>query len=277
MIAIEKVSSLGRLAGCLLLVCLTATACNKEAPEIAEARANPETVTPGEVVPNPDATPAAPEVIIPDASTGWETLATLPNYQASCGDDIIDLGEPIVQIAESIQAKKIPYDSEPLSDCSGMFHRVLIALKNKCDNHDFPDPEEIRSTRNLAEWYHNRGELILVRDPLNKADLIKPGAVLFYGKPGVKPPAQFTAEDLYREVAGKPRGLINHMGVVARIDTNADGSVKEYFLFHGRSGSKPAAITQFHKRNGKPPFGNGREHIVAFARILNPDTEKVSS
>ena len=158
-----------------------------------------------------------------------------------------------------------------------MFHRVLIALKAQCDNHEFPDPEEIRSTRNLAEWYHGRGELILVNDPLEKAALIKPGAVIFYGKPGVKPPAQFTAEDLYREEVGQPQGLINHMGVVARIAPMPDGSIKEYFLFHGRSGTKPAAITQFHKRTGNPPFGNGSEHIVAIARILNPDTEKASS
>ena len=106
--AVKKVSSLKRLTGCLVLVCLFLSACNKEAPEIAEARANPEAATPTEVVPNPDATPAAPEVIIPNASTGWETLAALPSYQASCGNEVVDLGEPIVQIAESIQAKKNP-------------------------------------------------------------------------------------------------------------------------------------------------------------------------
>ena len=251
----------------ILIIALSMAGCNKSGPPAAGAN-------PGNASENAPAEPVPPPPPrIPDASD-WAVLAGLDNYEAACGgeDTFVSLGEPIEAIAKGLEG--VMYNSEPLSDCSGMFHRVLKSIQERCPNHTTPAPEQARDTRDLARWYHFHGELVLVHDALAMSELIKPGAVLFYGH-NAKRYEKFTADDLF----GSPekKGYIEHMGVVVRVERDAEGTITNYHLFHGRRTGKPSKITTWHVREKKPvhpPYGNGNQQWVAVARLLGPGTVK---
>jgi hypothetical protein len=207
---------------------------------------------------------------IPAASTP-AVLAKLDAYMIDCAGARIDLKTPIQEIAAALTADSLLYNKKPLSDCSGIFHRVLKAMKQRCAGYDFPAIEKYRDTRDLARWYHERGDLILVHEALRSADLIKPGAVMFYGHRDTLY-ANFTVEQLL-----SPRG-IEHMGVVVAVDKDATGQATGYELFHGQTYGKFASTTKHPLRKptrpGLPPFGNWNQQWVAFARLLNPSRKQ---
>jgi len=108
--------------------------------------------------------------------------------------------------------------------------------------------------------------LTLITDPVSQSDLIKPGAVLFYGYGG-KAYTQISAQDLFQRGTG-----INHVGIVTEVEKDAKGKVMNYKLFHGRNPKYPAGITPYHRlvpsRSGNPPLGNGTQPWVAFAPVV---------
>lgn len=199
-----------------------------------------------------------------------ETLAGLESYTIACGGEQIDLAGPVGDIAADLESRNLLYATEDLTDCSGIFHRVLQAMQQRCPDYAYPTVDQARDTRDLARWYRDRGELVLVQDALAGADLIKPGAVLFYGQRGVLY-ENFAAEELLA-----PKTGINHMGVVVRVHKNAAGEVESYELFHGhgKKGKTPASTTNWHRRKptraAYPPLGNGEEQWIAFALLVNP-------
>ncbi len=204
-------------------------------------------------------------------------LAKLPSYTTTCGDQSIDLAGPVAEIAAALEDSSFLYAVKPLTDCSGIFHRVLRQMKERCPEQAYPPIETYRDTRSLARWYHEQGRFILIKDALASADLIKPGAVLFYGQQGKKY-TDFTAEDLFQRGTG-----INHMGVVVKVHKDASGQVTSYELFHGhgRPGKTPASTTNYHRRiptrDTYPPFGNGTEQWIAFATLVSPAGEKMTA
>lgn len=169
-----------------------------------------------------------------------------------------------------LESRSILYGIGPLSDCSGIFHRVLLGVKRRCPDHAYPSPKHYRDSRDLARWYHEQGELILIRNALERPDLIRPGMVFFFGRGGVRY-RNFTVKGLLSRRVG-----IHHVGVVTRVHKDRSGKVISYELFHGhgRRGRTAASITRWHKRTptraGYPPFGNGREQLVAAARLVRP-------
>jgi len=197
-------------------------------------------------------------------------LAALDAYRIDCGGQVIDLAGPVADIAAAIEDSSFLYATKPLTDCSGIFHRVLRKIKKRCPDQAYPPIETYRDTRDLARWYQEQGKLILVKDALAMADLIKPGAVLFFGQRKTKY-TNFTAEDLFKRGTG-----INHMGVVVRVHKDDAGHVVSYELFHGhgRPGKTPASTTNYHRRvpsrPSYPPLGNGNEQWVAFATLVGP-------
>jgi hypothetical protein len=202
-----------------------------------------------------------------------ENLSQLSNFTMSCGGRTVPLDETIQEISADFQSQKLLYNSKPFTDCSGIFHRVLRAIKKKCSGYELPDAEQYRDTRELARWYFNQGELIVIEDPFAAADLLKPGAVLFFGYrdkkyKNIKPTALFGA-------AG-----IEHMGVVVDVQRDSYQRVISYGLFHGQTTGKIASITRFHLRTptrpNLPPFGNWNQQWVAFARIVKPVPELIS-
>jgi rare lipoprotein A len=198
--------------------------------------------------------------------------STESSYKASCRGQQHNLANSITKIAKDLSGLK--FSSRKLQDCSGIFHKFVRKFKTEyCPNDDYPKVRNARTTRGIAKWYHQRGELILVHNVLKQSHLIKPGAVMFYGRPNRKY-KNFKANDLFIRGRG-----INHLGVVVSVDRDAKGRVVSYKLFHGRRPGKPSGITNFHKRkptrSSYPPLGNGTEQWVAIAPLVKQSKYKV--
>jgi len=201
-------------------------------------------------LPSQPAAPAAPAVM---------------SYSLQC--DITDIANPLREVVTALEEKSLLYATGPLTDCSGIFHRVMLGLKHRCPAKDFPSVDGYRDSRALARWYHERGKLRLIRNAEESTDLLKPGAVLFFGRNGSEY-RNFSVDDLLI-----PQKGIAHLGVVVKVHKNESGQVLHYELFHGHGskGKTPASVTDWHKRtptrSGYPPFGNGRQQWVAVARL----------
>ena len=208
----------------------------------------------------------------PDPGRYTGARAAAPDARPLPGGRIIhcrgrsqDLVKQVRQIARNLEARRIMYngDGRKLEDCSGIFHQVLIEIARDCPGVEMPVPSAYRSTRDLARWYRERGDFIVIRNPARASDLIRPGAVLFYGQSG-RNYTNVSTGDLLRRGTG-----IEHMGVVMTVDKDAAGRVTSYRLFHGRSSGKIAKTTNYHRlvpsRKSYPPYGNGSQPLVAVA------------
>lgn len=193
-------------------------------------------------------------------------LAAMEAYEAQCGGGATNLATPVMSIAKNLEAQKLAYISSKLQDCSGMFHQVLIKLKEQCPEHSYPEVNKYRDSRSLAKWFHENEKLVLVNDAKGQSDLIKPGAAMFYGYGG-RNYSNFKAEDLFVRGSG-----INHVGVVVDVQKDEAGNVTSYSIFHGRNPKYTAGITDYHElvptRSSYPPLGNGPEQWVAVAPII---------
>lgn len=236
----------------LIIVLFLLSACNKpKTSQIAEQA--PAKVTTEEASPDP--------VISPKTDPVTNTAAT-----ASCNGGE-NLAVPLQQIANNISADSVWYDKDNpqnMADCSGIFHRVIDSLKKRCP--DVPIPTKAsRSSRSLAAWFHEQGRLTLIQDAAKNADLLKPGAIIFYGGKGAVAAGTLTIEELT-----KPGG-INHVGYIVDVERDASGTLTNYHLFHGQWVGKMASVTKWHKldpgRANYPPYGNGSEPLVAVANF----------
>ncbi|MDX1942185.1 MAG: hypothetical protein SFU99_16595 [Saprospiraceae bacterium] len=196
---------------------------------------------------------------------------TLPNDKL-CFSDPNDLSLQLSLFAEGIERDSVMYDNKntaKLADCSGMFLRVASFVKSKCDRYDYPEPKTARGTRELVAWYHNKNNLILVKnnaeDAMAKRNLIKPGAVLFFGRSG----------QVYNDVnISVAQQNVAHMGTVTEVKKDAEGNVIGYTMFHGRSTGKIAQRSFYHSiqppRLGYPVLGNWNQQWLAIAYIMTP-------
>lgn len=185
-----------------------------------------------------------------------------------CEGSKLNLAIPVNIIAANITKDSLAYNVEPFSDCSGVFLRFLDSMEVRCPEKSYPDPASYRDSRALAKWYHEEGKLIRVEEPLNMAQYIKPGSVMFYGGRGVEN-KELSLDDLFAH------GGINHVGVVTEVEEK-NGEIVGYSLFHGQRPGKLASTTQYHKREYRnrpnyPAYGNGTEQWVAVAPIVDTD------
>ncbi len=196
-------------------------------------------------------------------------LANLSGYEILYQGKRADLGRLVRQIALKIQAQNLYYNSKKLTDCSGIFHRVLAEMQRICSNYDYPSPTQYRSSRSLARWYYEKGALIPVNDPVKMANLIKPGAVMFFAHRD-KNLDRFAGKRFFNA------NIVSHIGIVVAVEKDPAGKVVSYQLFHGRSRGKIASITKHHYRNPSkkslPPFGNYSQPWIAVARLVGPKT-----
>ena len=247
------------------LLLLLATAC--------QPATTTEVETPTEEVPGEEVTAPADSTATSatESSTSLDAdlvtrLAGMESYAAKCDGAETDLAVPVMEIAKNLEAQKLEYIHEKLQDCSGMYHQVLMKLKDRCPDHAYPDVDQYRDSRALAKWYHENEKLILVKDEKAKSSLIKPGAAMFYGYAG-KDYSNFTAEDLFVRGTG-----INHVGIVVDVKKDETGQVTNYSIFHGRNPKHPAGITSYHNlvptRESYPPLGNGGDEWVAIAPAI---------
>lgn len=163
-------------------------------------------------------------------------------------------------------------EGEPdlLEDCSGIFHRVKNYFASKCDAYQYPDVSTTRDTRALAAWFHKQENLVIVKDPAQQRNLIKPGTVMFFGISG----KIYNDLGVERVLAPRPKHIIMHVGIVTDTELDDAGNVKRYTMFHGRSDGKIASSTYYHKldppRAGFPKLGNWNQQLVAMASLMTP-------
>lgn len=205
-----------------------------------------------------------PPPVVKDAMAAGAARAALPAYVVDCDRNLIDLATPLRAIADSLSALQLPYNADNLADCSGIYHRTVQALKARCPNIATPEAGRARSVEAIARWYAERRELIVIHDPLAQAELIKPGAVMFYGR----------ERRVHRKLEPTHAlAAVDHLGIVVSVERDAEGRLLSYQLFHGRVPGKPAAITNSHRRRPSrptfPPFGNGEQHWIGLARLVN--------
>jgi hypothetical protein len=173
-----------------------------------------------------------------------------------------------------MEAKKLMYDRENparLQDCSGIFHQTVNFVKSKCDNAAYPDPAVARDSRSLAKWYSDQKNLVIIDDPVKRANLIKPGSVMFFGSSGKQYPNNLTVAQL---ASYNPKG-VEHIGVVTKVEKDEQGNVVGYEMFHGRRPGVHAQRSFYHNikppRLGYPVLGNWNQQWLAVANIMTPN------
>lgn len=219
------------------------------------------------------ATEVDPEPPVSPTAEATSAPAALPNGSRCIGSDA-ELSKQLSLFAERLEAEKIPYNNrepEKLSDCSGIFHRTARFVGGMCGQYAYPTPQTARDSRSLARWYYEHGNLAIVHDIMKQRDLIRPGAVLFFGGTGKR----FNNPTPEEVTAPYPSGIIEHIGVVTEVKKDDAGHVNGYVMFHGRRPGVHAQRSHYHKleppRAGFPPLGNWNQQLVAIAYIMTPE------
>ncbi len=188
----------------------------------------------------------------------------------------------LMRAAENIEARRFAYVAELGQDCSGIFHKmkdsVILWTDAKCeDSFNWPEYETTRSSRALADWYYQQGNLKLVEDPMAVRNEIKPGSVMFYSKPGRKY-SNLNIDMLTARANNYNPGqaAIMHIGIVVDVTLDEEGNIIQYTLMHGRNEDNPASRTDYHKERQNdsnpnlPKFGNWSQQWVAIADVATP-------
>lgn len=189
------------------------------------------------------------------------------NQTPICSNSSFDLIETIRQSAKKLTGTK--YSQAKKTDCSGMFHKVLDDFRDECPNIILPEINEARSSRNIAKWYHDYGNLKIIRDPKESGFLIKPGMVMFYGYGSQAGKYNRKKLDINTMII-RGKG-VNHVAIVTSVEMK-DGVVESYEIFHGRNPKRPAGVTSSRRiyphRPNTPVYGNGPEPWLAIAEVL---------
>ncbi|MCI5136917.1 MAG: hypothetical protein D3922_00540, partial [Candidatus Electrothrix sp. AR1] len=105
-------------------------------------------------------TPIVSPMVLPTGNTiGFPIETVSAPHSAQCW--MGDVTAPLREVVTALEKESLLYRTGPLTDCSGIFHRVLLGLKHRCPAKDFPSVEKHRDSRELARWYHERGKLQL--------------------------------------------------------------------------------------------------------------------
>lgn len=184
-------------------------------------------------------------------------------------------------IAKSLEAQKLEYIASKGQDCSGIFHRIKDSLQvripalSQNNNYQYPAFSSIRSSRQIADWYWKNNNLLIVEDAVASKNSIRPGSVLFFGKPN-KRYSNMTIEQLTDKNNNyTSNGFIMHVAVVTTVKTDENNNVMEYTMMHGRNPGLPASRSgskevQSTRTPNLPPFGNWSQQLVAIANIATP-------
>jgi len=187
-------------------------------------------------------------------------------------------------IAQELEAKKLKYDHTLGQDCSGIYHKVKDLLQEKMPAFkafQYPQYTKERNTRQIAHWYHEKGNLFIVEDALAAENRIRPGSVLFFGRTDEKYSGMNVdmlsnpGKWVHDKSIGK--GKIFHIAVVTATKKDANGKSR-FTIMHGRNSRHPASRTEVNydgpggyvKQFAKFPFGNWNQQLVAIANIATP-------
>lgn len=223
---------------------------------------------------------------MPTLSNSDDPRVILANYLGStikCGDSIVNFVGPIRHYADSISklnnngTGSILYNRATQDDCSGTFIKLNQYLDAMCSNYDFPRfDKQVRSTKQLVEYYNNKEMLVFIDNPLDNDSLIKPGTVMFYANSGTDKNIPINASNMKR--------MVQHVGVVTEVVYDSLDRVESYALFHGHnSRTKVIGITRDHfrvptsSRAKDYPYGWFKQRWMAAAPIVNNDSTSLAA
>lgn len=189
------------------------------------------------------------------------------------------MSEILSSISENLEANKLEFNNDLGHDASGIFHIIKDRLQSRIPDlakegkYIYPSFNRERITRQIADWYYENDNLIIVEDALASRNSIRPGSVMFFGKSGK------TFENINIEILTDKNnnhsinGAISHMAVVTEVSKDEEGNVVGYTMMHGRRPGRIASRSsskeiQSVKTKGLPPFGNWKQQWVAMANIV---------
>jgi len=153
------------------------------------------------------------------------------------------------------------YDVKELTDCSGIFHRAMNDFRAQCPGPLYPSTAS-RDTRAIAKWYADRDQIVWIDRPLQQDDLIRVGAVMFFGQSGV----QYSPRQLHSNLMYQVSKGINHVGIVTKVKI-VDGHVAQFWMLHGhgRRGQTAAGVTSttYKDAAGKTRYNNQHRNYVS--------------
>lgn len=192
------------------------------------------------------------------------------------------------QVARDVEDRKLTYDSKLGQDCSGIYHQLKDSIQVRIpalahqSKYTYPSFRNVRSSRQIADWYYRNNNLHIVQDATADRNKIRPGSVMFYGRTDEKysnlnidmltNPGKF----VHDSQTGK--GKIMHIAVVTSVVKDEQGNVTKYTIMHGRNKKHPASRSggnydgpgNYAKQHAKFPFGNWNQQWVAVAHIETP-------
>ncbi|MEM6799885.1 MAG: hypothetical protein AAF696_00700 [Bacteroidota bacterium] len=198
---------------------------------------------------------------------------TLPRLNMGISDDKIS--SILTSISENMEKQKLQYVSSKGQDCSGIYHKLKDSIQNRLPSlaaYEYPKYNSVRSSRQIADWYHKNGNLLIVEDAMASRNSIRPGSVMFFGRPNKKYSNMDIDMLTDRNNNYTKNGAIMHIAVVTSVKTDAEGNVLEYTMMHGRNSRIHASRTGSKEKQSKrkpnlPPFGNWSQQWVAVANI----------
>lgn len=243
---------------------------NSQLTEVTQPQSTDIATTP-ETTPADDSTSLKQDTLPAEQPATNDIISVALPTDNTCFADNQSLSLQLSLFAEGIERDSVMYDnknSAKLADCSGMFLRVTKFVASKCNQYEYPQPNEARGTSQLISWYHNKKNLILIKnneDAFAKRNLIKPGAIMFFGRSG----------QVYNNVdIGIAQSQVMHVGTVTEVNKDDQGNVIGYTMFHGRSAGKIAQRTFYHglkpPRLGYPVLGNWNQQWIGISYIMTP-------
>lgn len=196
-------------------------------------------------------------------------LAKLP--ENTCIADEKTFSQKLTAFAEGIEKKQIMYNSENLSDCSGIFLRSIEFVRTQCANFQYPSLSTSKDSRAIAKWYNDQKNFIAITDPMEQRNLIKTGAVMYFGKAK----KLYTSPTIEQLTAPYPKGIVEHIGIVTEVQRDANNNVTGYAMFHGRRPGVTAQRTFYHSIKppylGGPILGNWSQQWVGISFVMTPN------
>ena len=162
--------------------------------------------------------------------------------------------------------------------CSGIYHQLkesiqarLPSLSNSSGPYKYPNPNSIRSSRQLADWYYKNKNLLLLEDAMSSRHSIRPGSVLFFGKSNKVYNNINMLTD--RDNNYTSNGAIMNIAAVTAITSDSQGNLIDYTIMHGRNPRRYASRTrskavQSRNTHNLPPFGNWKQQLDAIAYLV---------
>ncbi|MEM1324264.1 MAG: hypothetical protein AAGG75_28655 [Bacteroidota bacterium] len=240
-------------------------------PEASEATTAPDSTEqkPITEVPKVEPKPAPPltsnsGIILPPVNTGISDKR---------------ISEVLTSISKNMQDQKLAYNKKIGQDCSGIYHRLKDSLKVQLPSlqaaeYHYPLFSKDRSSRQIADWYYENGNLLIIEDAVASKNSIRPGSVLFFGQ-SEKRFKNITIDRLTdRKNNYTQNGIIEHVAVVTSIRTDKEGNLKDYMMMHARYPGGPHASLsgsqeiQSTNTPDLPPFGHWEQQLVAVANIV---------